>query len=81
MSYQVIETQEHTEPLDEWAVLATFETEKLALEFMDIHYQTQIGEFSEDKEGERTQCVCESCVEGWRPIDRMALVLQVREVK
>ena len=82
MKYQVIETQEHTEPLDEWSVLATFETEKLAIKFMDVHYQTQM--FSDEGDYDEESglfCVCDSCKEGFRVIDRMALVLQVREVK
>lgn len=81
MKYKVIETQEHTEPKEDWTIVGEFGTEAEAIQLMDIHYQTQIGVFAEDMDGERPQCVCESCAEGWRPIDRMALVVEVQEVK
>ena len=80
MKYQVIETQDFREPKEEWAVVATFETEAEAQTFSELHYDTQIGE-AVDTNIERHQCVCESCAEGWRAIDYKSLVVEVQEVK
>ena len=79
MQYRVIETQDYTEPLEKWATAATFEAEAEALEFLDLHYKTQVFTNGLDYDP-ATDCGCETCSGGWRPIDRMALVVQVVEV-
>jgi hypothetical protein len=80
MNYNVLETQDHTEPLEQWTVVATFETEEEALEFSVLHYETQVFSDEADYDIESGLfCVCKDCAELYRPVDRMALVVHVAE--
>jgi hypothetical protein len=75
MKYKVIETQDYSEPLKDWAIIAEFDTEAEAQTFAEVHYDTSISDHNYYDPA--TDCGCESCREGFRAIDYKSLVVQV----
>lgn len=77
--YKVIETTDYNEPLNEWVTIAEgFTDEALAIEFAEIHYDTQVSDHN--YYNPTNDCKCESCIGGWRVMDYKELCVQVVEV-
>ena len=79
MKYKVIETQEFSEPLEDWATIAEFESEAEAQTFSEVHYDTTMSDHNDYNPA--TDCGCEGCREGFRVTDYKSLVVEVVEVK
>ena len=76
MKYEVLETQNHTEPIEDWTVVFTTDNEDIACEWMTKHYNTQISD--EGNYDPATDCGCEDCADGFRVADWKGLTMQLR---
>ena len=75
MKYEVLETQNHTEPIEDWTVVFTTDNEDIACEWMTKHYNTQISD--EENYDPATDCGCEDCADGFRVADWQGLTMQL----
>ena len=78
MNYKVIQTLDHTEPLENWRVVFHVTDEQHALELMSKHYNTQLA--NEENYNEETDCFCEDCAAGFRVRDWKAVMVQVQAI-